>query len=114
MSQLYISRAHVRKSLIWAATARTWMTIAAAVAVAALIGLTFQTAREFAWAAIGALVVVPLVVWWTATQLLCRRAVECPACKGSLWEISTGNFLPQQIKLKDNASNCPHCGAVII
>jgi hypothetical protein len=90
------------------------MTIAAAVGVLALLALTFSTARQFAWAAIAALVVVPLVVWWTATQLLCRRAVECPACKGSLWEVSTDNFVPQQIKLKDNVTNCPHCGAVII
>jgi hypothetical protein len=114
MSQLYISRSHVRKSLASAAMARTWITVAAAAAVLALVGITYSTALRYAWAALPALVIVPLLAWWIATTLLCRNVVECPACKGSLWEVGSGGFMPNQVKIKDEVTNCPHCGAVLL
>jgi hypothetical protein len=40
--------------------------------------------------------------------------VECPACKGSLWEVGSGGFMPNQVKIKEEVKNCPHCGAVFL
>ena len=114
MSQLYISRAHVRKSLERAAKVRAGLTVVTALAILALIGLAFASGSPYAWAAVVALLVVPTLVGWLATPLLCRRTVECPACKGSLWDIGTGGFNPGQMKIKDEVTGCPHCGAVLI
>jgi hypothetical protein len=114
MSQLYISRSHVRKSLAWAATARAGITIATALAALALVGLSLPASRQYMWLAIATLVVAPVLVAWIVTQVLCPRMVECPACKGSLWQIGTGNLQPGRMKVKDEATKCPHCGAAII
>ncbi|MEX2317315.1 MAG: hypothetical protein WD669_09205 [Pirellulales bacterium] len=114
MSQLYISRSLVRNKLMWAATARTWITVASALAVVALIWLTFPAAKENWWVAAAALIGVPILVWWIVTNLLCRPLVECPACKGCLWDIGTGKFQPRGMKIKDDVTSCPHCGAVMI
>ena len=114
MSQLYISRSHVKKSLVSAAMARTWITIAAAAIVLAMMGLTYSTVSDYLWAALPAILVVPALAWLIATHVLCKNVVECPACKGSLWDIGSGGFLPNQMKIKDDVTNCPHCGAVLL
>lgn len=114
MSQLYISRSHVKKSLTSAAMARMWITVAAAGAVLAMMGLTYSTVNDYLWAAVPAIVVVPALAWLIATHLLCKNVVECPSCKGSLWDIGSGGFLPNQVTIKDDITKCPHCGAVLL
>ena len=114
MSQLYISRSHVRKSLEWAALARTLIIFATAIAILAVVGLVLPRTVSSVIVGLAALVGVPLLVSWLVTDVICRRAVECPACKGSLWEIGTGGLMPRQMKIKDDVTSCPHCGAVLI
>jgi hypothetical protein len=57
---------------------------------------------------------VPLFVGWLTTMLLCRRMVRCPVCSQSLWEVGTGNFKARRVRIKDNVTCCPHCGAEIV
>jgi hypothetical protein len=114
MSQLYISRSHVRKSLASAATARAWIILGAPFVVMALIGIMFPATFRNPWVIGATFIVVPLLASWIATTLLCRRAVMCPACEGSLWDIGNGSFLPGRMKIKDDATSCPNCSAVLI
>jgi hypothetical protein len=114
MSQLYISRSHVRRSLEWAALTRTLIILASAIAILIVVGLALPRTASSVILGVVALVGVPLFMSWIVTDVLCRRFVECPACKGSLWEIGTGGFMPRQMKIKDDVTSCPHCGAVLI
>jgi hypothetical protein len=114
MSQLYISKSHVRKSLEWAALTRTLIIVGTAIIVLAIVILALpRTTASYVAGGI-ALVGLPLFVAWIVTDVLCRRVVECPACKGSLWDIGTGGFTPGGMKIKEDVTNCPHCGAVLI
>jgi hypothetical protein len=114
MSQLYISKSHVRKSLEWAALARTLIIAVTAIAIVAAVALGMPRTASTVIVGLAALVGVPLFVAWLVTDVLCKRVVECPACKGSLWEIGTGSYMPQQMKIKEDVNSCPHCGAVLI
>ncbi len=114
MSQLYISKSHVRKSLETAAFARTALIALSAIAIIVVIALVLPRTATSIIFGVAALVGVPLFVAWLVTDVMCRRVVECPACKGSLWEIGTGSYMPKQMKIKDDVSSCPHCGAVLI
>jgi hypothetical protein len=55
----------------------------------------------------------PLLVSWIFTTLVCKKRVRCPNCDGSLWECGTGNFKPRRLRIRDDATACPHCGIPI-
>ena len=114
MSQLYISRSHVRKSLVWASAARIWITLASPLIALAVLAVAFPGALQNMWAVAGAVVLVPLIVLWLVTILVCQRAVKCPSCEASLWGIGTVSWKPNDTKIKDDVSSCPYCGAVFI
>lgn len=56
---------------------------------------------------------IPLVVCWIVTVTYCRRRPKCPACGGGLWALGTGNFKPRRMRVRDDATECPHCGTPI-
>jgi hypothetical protein len=114
MSQLYISRSHVRKSLAFASAARIWITLASPFVALGLLAVVFPGAIQNMWAVAGAFVLVPLIVLWLVTLVLCRQVVKCPSCEASLWGIGTASWKPSDTKIKDEVTACPYCGAVFI
>jgi hypothetical protein len=44
-------------------------------------------------------------------QSLPPHAPPCPFCGGSLWKLGTENFKARRMKVRADATGCPHCGA---
>ena len=57
---------------------------------------------------------VPFGVSMLLTKYYCRRAVVCPCCQASLWDCGTGNFKPRRMRIRADATACPHCRAPIV
>jgi hypothetical protein len=114
MSQLYISRSHVRKSLTRASATRMWITLASPLVALGILAAASPDMLRNPFALAGAIVLVPVVVFWIATMAICRPAVKCPSCEASLWGIGTFTWKPNDTKIKDDVSACPYCGAVFI
>jgi hypothetical protein len=114
MSQLYISRSHVRKSLMRATTTRLWVTLASPLVALGILAAASPDMLRNPLALAAAIVAVPLIVFWIATMAICRPAVKCPNCENSLWGIGTLALKPNDTKIKDDVNACPYCGAVFI
>lgn len=117
MDQTTIDRDWLYRKLIRWAQVRSLVTMAS-VFPALLLGTLAANAPgvppEIGVAvAIAALFGSPLLVSWIFTTLVCKKRVRCPNCGGSLWDCGTGNFKPRRLKIRDDATACPHCGAPI-
>jgi hypothetical protein len=97
-----------------ASAIRLWVTLASPLVALGLLAVAAPDMLKNPVALAGAIVLVPLAVFWVATVAICRPAVKCPNCEASLWGIGTLSVKPNDTKIKDDVSACPYCGAVFI
>ncbi|PQO44432.1 hypothetical protein C5Y93_18630 [Blastopirellula marina] len=54
-----------------------------------------------------------LLVSWLITQRICIPRVRCPHCGGTLWHCGNNAFKHRKMRLRSDATCCPHCQAPI-
>ena len=110
-----ISRDELYWSLARAAQLRSVVTLLAFLPVSVSLMLLLPKAIvDFPWSGPLILSGSLLLTGYLFTLLGCRRMVRCPHCNASLWSCGTGNFKARRMRVREDALECPGCGAAIV
>lgn len=106
-----IWKSDLLRRLVQVAQWRAAMTMLAIVPVAIVL---FVLLANHPLYAVAAVVGTGLAISFALTRLLCTALVKCPHCAHSLWDCGTGNFKPRRMRIRNDATGCPRCGARLV